>query len=50
MKQNDIIYYEDELNDEVISSKLKKKKIDKNYKYISKNPFYNLFGNFASNS
>lgn len=47
MKYDDIIYFEDELNDEVISNKLKPKKIDKNYKYISKNPFYNLFGNFC---
>lgn len=47
MKKDDIIYYEDELNDEVISSKLKKKKIDKSYKYTSKNFFYNIFGNFC---
>ena len=47
MKYGETIYYSDELNDEVISTKLKKKKIDKNYKYISKNFFYNIFGNFA---
>lgn len=47
MKHNNIIYYEDELNDEVINSKLKKKKIDKNYKYVSKNFFYNIFGNIT---
>jgi len=47
MKNDNKIYFQDELNDEVIENNLKSKKIDKNYKYISNNFLYNLFGNFA---
>lgn len=46
MKYGDKIYYSD-TNSEVINYKLNKPTIDKNYKYASKNLFYNLFGNFT---
>ena len=44
MKKDEVIYFSDELNDDFGSANLKRKKIDKNYKYESKNPFYNFFG------
>lgn len=43
MKYGEIIYYHNELDDEVINNSLNKKKIDKNYKYIHKNLFYRFF-------
>ena len=42
MKENKIIYYQDELKDEFSTTKIKPRKIDENYKYIHKNPFWNL--------
>ncbi len=47
MKKSQKIIYINNNSTEVIQNKLKKKKIDKNYKYISKNFFYNLFGNLC---
>lgn len=40
MKYKDKMYYSDELNDEVLDFNINAKKIDENYKYIHKNPFY----------
>lgn len=37
------IYYSDEQNDEIVNFNLKPKKIDGKYKYLHKNPFYNVF-------
>ena len=37
-----VIYYSDELNDEFSEKKIETKKIDKNYKYVHKNPLWNL--------
>ena len=41
MKQR-VIYYNDELNDEFSSTKIEPRIIDENYKYVHKNPFWNL--------
>ena len=43
MKFGDKLYFEDEINDEVIDYKITPKKIDKNYKYVRKNIFYRFF-------
>ena len=42
MKEQQIIYYEDELNDEFSSAKIIPRLIDENYKYVHKNPLWNL--------
>lgn len=42
MKNNKIIYYKDELNDEFSPTTKTSRKIDENYKYIHKNPLWNL--------
>ena len=42
MKKNKIIYYKNELNDEFSEAQIKPIKIDENYKYEHKNPFWNL--------
>ncbi len=41
MKNNDIIYYNDELNDEFSKAKIVPRIIDENYKYIHKNYLWN---------
>ena len=41
-KYGKIVYYQDELNDDFSGHKIKPVKIDKNYKYIHKNIFWNL--------
>lgn len=41
MKNEKIIYYEDELNEEFSTAKIEPKKIDENYKYIHKNIIWN---------
>ena len=50
--ENKIIYYEDELNDEFSEAKIIPRKIDENYKYFHKNPFWNfcsfIMQNFVS--
>lgn len=40
MKPKKIIYYSDELNDDFAHNNIKTKEIDKNFKYIHKNPFW----------
>lgn len=47
MKYGDIIYYDDELNDEIIDFKITPIKIDENYTYIHKNPFYKFCSFFT---
>lgn len=42
MNNKKIIYYEDELNDEFSSAKIKPKIIDENYKYIHNNIIWNI--------
>ena len=43
MKNNKkIIYYQDEVNDEFSEVKIEPRIIDENYKYIHKNPFWNM--------
>ena len=39
---NKIIYYEDELNDEFSKSSIEPRIIEENYKYVQKNPLWNL--------
>lgn len=41
MKNEKIIYYEDELNEEFSTAKIEPRKIDENYKYIHKNVIWN---------
>ena len=40
-----IIYYSDELNDDFAGTKIKTKTIDKNFKFIHKNPIWKFFSN-----
>lgn len=49
MKFNDTVYYNNELDDEVINNSPKQRKIDKNYKYTHKNWFYKLISLFTYN-
>lgn len=42
MKEQRVIYYEDELNEEFSKAKIVPRIIDENYKYIHKNPFWNI--------
>ena len=42
MKEQKIIYYKDELNDEFSEAKIVPRTIDENYKYIHKNPIWNI--------
>ncbi|MBO5478937.1 MAG: 1-acyl-sn-glycerol-3-phosphate acyltransferase [Clostridia bacterium] len=42
MKNKKVIYYEDEINDEFSTKKIVPRKIDENYQYIHKNPFWNI--------
>ena len=42
MKKQKIIYYNDELNDEFSKSSIEPRIIDENYKYVHKNPLWNL--------
>ncbi len=41
-KNTRTIYYQDELNDEFSSAQITPRKIDENYKYLHKNPVWNL--------
>ena len=41
MKEQKIIYYKDELNDEFSGAEITPRKIDENYKYIHKNVIWN---------
>ena len=49
MKQEKIIYYKDELNDEFSEAKITPRKIDEKYKYIHKNIFWNITAFFLQN-
>ena len=42
MENKKIIYYKDELNDEFSEAKITPRRIDKDYKYLHKNPFWNF--------
>ena len=42
IKEQKVIYYEDELNDEFSEAKIEPRIIDKNYIYIHKNPLWNF--------
>lgn len=42
MKEQKIIYYKDELNDEFSGAEITPRKIDENYKYIHKNVIWNV--------
>ena len=42
MKKEKVIYYNDELNDEFSTAKIKPRIIDENYKYVHKDPLWNL--------
>ena len=42
MENRKIIYYEDELNDEFSTAKIEPRLIDQNYKYLHKNPIWNI--------
>lgn len=46
MKEKQVIYYKDELNDEFSRAKIIPRKIDENYKYLHQNPLWN-FCSFA---
>lgn len=49
MNEKRIIYYHDELNDEFSEAKIIPRKIDKNYIYIHKNPFWNIISYLLQN-
>lgn len=42
MKEEKTIYYKDELNEEFSTAKITPRVIDEKYKYIHKNPFWNI--------
>ncbi len=42
IKEKNVIYYKDELNDDFAKGNIETVKIDENYKYIRKNPFWNI--------
>ena len=42
MENRKVIYYNDELNDEFSTAKIIPRKIDENYKYMHKNPLWNI--------
>lgn len=42
MQNKKVIYYKDELNDEFSTAKITPRIIDENYKYIHKNPLWNI--------
>lgn len=46
-KSKKVIYYDDELNNEFSGANIKPRVIGLNYKYISRNPFYNFFSFIA---
>ena len=49
MKQEKIIYYKDELNDEFSTTKIEPRRIDENYKYIHKNVIWNAIAFLLQN-
>ncbi len=42
LKEKQIIYYQDELNDEFSRAKITPRKIDENYCYLHQNPLWNF--------
>ena len=42
-EQKKIVYYNDPVNDDFADIKIKTKKVDKNFKFVHKNPFWNIF-------
>ena len=42
MKEQEVIYYSDELNEEFSTAKIEPRKIDNTYKYEHKNIFWNI--------
>ena len=42
MKNKKVIYYQDELNDEFSSAQITPRIIDEKYKYMHKNPLWNI--------
>ncbi len=49
MKEKQIVYYKDELNDEFSGASIAPKCIDENFKYIHKNPLWNLLSIILQN-
>lgn len=49
MKKEKVIYYKDELNEEFSTVKIKPKVIDENYKYVHKDPLWNLCSYLVQN-
>lgn len=49
MENRRIIYYKDELNDEFSSAKIEPRVIDEKYKYIHKNPIWNMSSYIVQN-
>ena len=49
MKQKEIIYYKDELNEEFSTAKILPRKIDENYKYIHKSVIWNAIAFLLQN-
>ncbi|CDB31867.1 phospholipid/glycerol acyltransferase [Clostridium sp. CAG:575] len=49
MKQKEIIYYKDELNEEFSTAKIVPRKIDENYKYIHKSVIWNAIAFLLQN-
>jgi len=49
MKEQKIIYYKDELNDEFSEAKIVPRRIDENYIYIHKNPLWNFASYLTQN-
>ena len=49
MKEKQIVYYKDELNDEFSGASITPKCIDENFKYIHKNPLWNLLSIILQN-
>ena len=42
VNEKNVIYYNDEANDDFANGKIETVKIDQNYKYIRKNPIWNI--------
>ena len=49
MKEQKVIYYKDELNDEFSEAKIEPREIDEHYKYIHKNPIWNICSYLVQN-
>lgn len=49
MEERKVIFYTDELNDEFSTAKIEPRVIDENYKYIHKNPIWNITAYIVQN-